>query len=273
VWPEALVTDNGEDPELLRYMSALTQTSNAPLFTGAERHEGGVVYNSSMLVDTEGEIAAWYDKIHLAPFGEYTPFERFLPFLRQIVPGAGLGAGDTPRLIEASGRDFGPLICFEVLFAPMSEWYRRAGADFLVVITNLGWFGGSNAIPQELEIARMRAVETRLPLVHCANTGISGVFDPLGNFTPITGLMTEGGLYGKMRDDDFDPRSLIMARRMGVLTVPMYSAGRLPHGTQVVPWLALAAVLGVVAWVWRRPAKAPSDVLPFDPATHDDVMI
>jgi geranylgeranyl pyrophosphate synthase len=38
-------------------------------------------------------------------------------------------------------------------------------------------FGESAAISQEFELARFRSIETRLPLIHCANTGISGVFD------------------------------------------------------------------------------------------------
>ena len=272
VWPEALVMDHGEAPELMRYMAALTQTTETPLFTGTERHAPEGVYNSSMLVGTDGKISAWYDKTHLAPFGEYTPLERYLPFLRNIVPGGGIEAGKAQRLIPLGERKFGPWICFEVLFGKMAEWHRSQGADFLVVITNLGWFGMSNAAAQELEIARMRAIETRLPLVHCANTGITGVFDPLGAFQPVDGYLSESGLYIKWRNEPVDPASLLMKRRMGVLTVPMYAAGRLPHGARTLPWLALAAVLGCAAWARLAPGHAP--VYPTSPEdARDDVMI
>jgi apolipoprotein N-acyltransferase len=72
-----------------------------------------------------------------------------------------------------------------MLFPFMAAQLRSDGADTLVVVTNLGWFGRSGVLAQEKAISRYRAIETRLPLVHCANTGFSGVFDPWGRFTAV----------------------------------------------------------------------------------------
>ena len=188
VWPEALIVTPLDSPGLMARIAALTHEAEAPLFTGVSRFvpEAGGWANSSCLFTQQGEIMGYYDKIRLAPFGEYAPFSSYLPFLTKLIPAIGeMVPGRTLKVFAVGERRFGPLICFEVLFPDMAERLRRNSADFLVVITNLAWFGASNAIPQELEISRVRAVETRLPLVHCANTGYSGVFDPYGRFSAI----------------------------------------------------------------------------------------
>jgi apolipoprotein N-acyltransferase len=183
VWPEALIVRHFESPEVMEVLSSLTQETQSYLFTGAVRNDYATSksFNSSALMGPDGKLRGYYDKVRLAAFGEYIPFEHYLPFLGQIAFG-GVDAGQEQRVLSVKDRNLGPLICFEVLFAPMAEALRAKGADMLAVVTNLAWFGGANAIPQELEIARMRAIETRLPLLHSANTGISGVFDPYGRF-------------------------------------------------------------------------------------------
>jgi len=188
VWPEALIMTPLETPGVMKNLAALTREAQAPLFTGISRFvpESNGWANSSCLITEQGNIAGYYDKIHLAPFGEYVPLGKYFPFITQIVPAIGeMVPGESPAVFDVGTRRIGPLICFEVLFPEMAERLRRNKADCLVVITNLAWFGVSNAIPQEREISRLRAVETRLPLIHCANTGVSGVFDPYGRFTNI----------------------------------------------------------------------------------------
>lgn len=185
VWPEALVTDHYERPELYSRIRELTIYNDAPLFSGVTRRAGAQMYNSSILVDATGEVVDHYDKVHLVPFGEYLPLADLWPALRGIVL-ADVAPGFEQKVLPLDDETMiGPLICFEVLDTGMTEHLRRMKADMLVVVTNLGWFGQSNAVSQELEIARLRAVETRLPLIHSANTGISGVFDPWGRFKPI----------------------------------------------------------------------------------------
>ena len=86
-----------------------------------------------------------------------------LPFVGWLVPRLGaLAAGPEPVVMVVGSRAFWTLICFEMLFPAMSHGLMDDGADFLVVVTNLAWFGRSNAIPQELEVARLGAVGTRL---------------------------------------------------------------------------------------------------------------
>ena len=239
VWPEATVLESFDREPYRRALTQLAKDMEAHVFAGAVREEGGRSFNSSVLISPEGEFLGHYDKVHLAPFGEYMPFDQFFPFLRQIVP-VDVDAGTDQRVLPMRNFKVGPLICFEVLFAPMAERLCEMGADMLAVVTNLGWFGMSNAASQELELARLRAIETRLPVIHAANTGLSGVFDPYGRFTPMheryTALQTLG--------------------RQCIRTFPLAAPetrplGRLPA---LFPWAAaiLGACLPIAAFLVSR---------------------
>jgi len=50
----------------------------------------------------------------------------------------------------------------------------------LVNISNDSWFGDSAAAPQELEMARFRAIENRRYLLRATNDGITALIDPYG---------------------------------------------------------------------------------------------
>lgn len=235
VWPEALITTDIDRPEIWSIVSELARDTGAYIFTGSSRRneETGGFLNSSHLIAPQGTIAGYYDKVHLAPFGEYVPFGEYFPFIKSIVPAIGdVEFGKGQKVFPVAGRTIGPLICFEVLFSNLAEELRSRGADLLVVITNLGWFGESNAIPQEMEIARMRAVETRLPQIHCANTGVSGVFDPWGRFQVANGYFTSGGNFGFF-SREARPEEIITERVGGIFDLPAAA----PRPVPVLPWL------------------------------------
>lgn len=250
-WPEALVMADYSTPELMQPMADLVKRTGAHLFTGATREaevRGSVrSYNSSMLLTPEGTVAGYYDKVHLAPFGEYMPFASIFPFLRHITP-IDVDPGSEQKIMAMGDRRLGPLICFEVLFTPLVENLRRLGADTLVVVTNLGWFGRSNAIPQELELARFRAIESRLPLIHAANSGISGVFDPWGRFESVNALLYQDQYHEWPKEHIEDPSMFIMERCMGALKVAAPARRPIPGGPAVFPWLCIGmAVLLLLA--------------------------
>lgn len=263
VWPEALVMSDFRVPRVLEQLQSFAAATNTPLFTGAVRRDNasGAAYNSSVLVRPDGATET-YDKVHLAPFGEYIPFEERLSFARAFGAQGGLSAGEEQVVMEAGGRRFGPLICFEVLFAPQASECRALGADFLVVITNLAWFGQSNILGQELEIARFRAIENRLPLVQCANTGVSAVIDPYGRIDVIDGFVGKQG-YVTWRDGKPTPADAMLQRRAAALPVPPPAAMLLPGSVdwfgRIVPVLALAgvALLFVRRGVASPPGEAP----------------
>jgi len=151
-----------------------------------------LVYNSAYLF-RPGEMPApadRYDKTHLVPFGEYMPLPGLLWFLRQVVPyGKGFSAGDALRLLRVGDTRFGVLICFESGFPALSRGYvvrpDGEGADFLINISNDGWFKGSHELDQHLAICGFRAVEFRIGIVRAVNSGISAILDPAGRIRQV----------------------------------------------------------------------------------------
>jgi apolipoprotein N-acyltransferase len=239
VWPEATIMDSFDRPPFADTLARLARETGTAIFAGAVRDADGKSFNSSVLVLPDGTFAAHYDKVHLVPFGEYMPFDRFLPFLRKVVP-ADVDRGESQAVIPFAGRTLGPLICFEVLHAYLGENLREMGADCLVVVTNLSWFGRSNALAQELDIARLRAIESRLPLVHAANSGISGVFDPYGRFT---------GMH-----DAYPPAMTAYWPMVRAFPLAEAAPRPLPWGPAAAPWVftAFAALVLAAAAVPRR---------------------
>ena len=257
VWPEALIMRDYRTPRVLEALRKFATKTDVPLFTGTVRRDPvtGDVYNASALIDGEEEPLI-YDKVKLAPFGEFIPFESYLSFARDLGAGGGISSGDGPRIFDVGDRRFGPLICFEVLFGPLADERRRLGADFLVVLTNLGWFRETNVLSQELEIARFRAIENRLPLVQCANTGVSGVIDPFGRISIIDGAVTSAGRYITWGDDTPKRESAMVQRRVGALSLPKAATPLWPGS---VLWFGrIAAFLGLIALTFLlRPQTAP----------------
>jgi apolipoprotein N-acyltransferase len=188
-WPESpfpfILAD---EPSALRLIGEALPPGTT-LITGAVRLDHSATdgprrfFNSLQVVGTDGVISDSYDKLHLVPFGEYLPFAEFLNRygLRQFIttPG-GFEPGAVRKTMKIAGLPiFLPLICYEVIF-PNLERSGSESPQLLVNLTNDAWFGETFGPYQHLEQARMRAVETGLPLIRSANTGISAVIDPYG---------------------------------------------------------------------------------------------
>jgi apolipoprotein N-acyltransferase len=160
----------------------------------------GRLYNTAFLLGADGRIQGRYDKRHLVPFGEYVPLQTIFFFLDKLVVGIGdFGRGRTATVFFLDGARFSVMICYEVIFPGEVREFVRAGAQFLVNITNDAWFGRSGAPSQHLAMAAMRAVENGTYLVRAANTGVTAVIAPTGAILGETGIFTEAALVGTIR--------------------------------------------------------------------------
>jgi apolipoprotein N-acyltransferase len=165
-----------------------------------------VRFNSAVMVLPDGAIAETYHKIHLVPWGEYLPLKDWMPWLRIFTPHSsanyGLDAGTERVQFESWGRHkFGVLICFEDTLPWIARGYVSDGSDvdFLVNITNDGWFGVATDDESQtgafrraqheahLAASVFRAVECRRPLVRAVNTGISAIIDSSGRIVRAAG--------------------------------------------------------------------------------------
>ncbi len=154
-----------------------------------------VYFNSAFLAGPSGEVLGRYDKAHLVPFGEYTPYKEYLPFLGKMVEHVGdFVPGAVGRTLEYDGRRLGVQICYEIIFPALAAAQVRSGANLLITITNDAWYGTTAGPYQHFSLAVLRAVENRRALVRAANTGISGFIDPAGRILDPTALMTEAAV-------------------------------------------------------------------------------
>ncbi len=193
-------------PEWRRWIRSLARRTGAKVLygamgadadPGAGDGDGLTHYNSAYLLAPGAGPVGRYDKRYLVPLVERVPF---LPpeWFEGVAFMGGFGEGEWTEPFRADGSTFGVLICYESIFADRSRRYRRAGADFLVNITNDAWFGRhrpwwarTSALWQHPAHVVMRAVENRMGVVRAANTGISGVVDPRGRFERRTPLFQE----------------------------------------------------------------------------------
>jgi apolipoprotein N-acyltransferase len=202
VWPETAVPFFlRREPELASRVARIVAEAGVPMLIGSpDLAEDGRLYNTAFLVGTDSRILGRYDKRHLVPFGEYVPLQRVFFFLDKLVTGIGdFGRGRRATVFEGVGPRFSVMICYEVIFPGEVREFVRAGARYLVNITNDAWFGRSGAPYQHLAMAAMRAVENGSYLVRAANTGISAVIAPTGEILAQTDLFVETTLVGTLR--------------------------------------------------------------------------
>ncbi len=197
VWPEAAVpTMLRHDATTANTFSALLKQHKSWAIVGSDDATVGPsgspqdtrFYNSSFVINPDGVVQGIYNKRRLVIFGEYVPLLKWLPFLKYLTPIGqnGFTAGDKPVVFRIPIKEtkhsilVSPLICFEDAFPHSVGEYVHEDTDFLLNLTNDGWFGESNAHWQHAAHAIFRAVENNIPVVSCANNGLTCWFDSLG---------------------------------------------------------------------------------------------
>ena len=141
-------------------------------------------FNAGALFTPEGPGAEIYAKRHLVPFGERIPFQWLIPALGRLQFGqAEWTPGRAAVLFPGGGGRFGCLVCFESIFPELARETVNQGATWLVNITNDEWFGLGAALYQHAAMAAFRAVENRVSIARCANTGLTEMIDPYGRTT------------------------------------------------------------------------------------------
>ena len=231
IWPESAVPEF--DAFSYAAITNLVRTHHLWLIFNAEdyvwRSGTGTnndydAFNAAFLFNPEGHCAAVYHKQNLVIFGEYIPLVRWLPFIKWFTPITGSFAsgdrvvpfemdwwGERPRkpfgdtnIISIGGSPgvsphqkvtTSTLICFEDVFPELAREYVQDDTDFLVNLTNDGWFGEGAAQWQQTAAAVFRAVENGVPLVRSANNGVTCWVDANGRLREIFRDNT-GSVYG-----------------------------------------------------------------------------
>src|SRR5438094_7873397 len=201
--PEPVRDENTESYQFVMDFSGATK---ADLLLGTIDMEDGHDYNAALLISNAGQQTQTYRKIHLVPFGEYIPLRHSFPLFAAVaskwVPGDfDDGKNYTVFWLTSGEVQLAPLICFEDTIGELTRQFVLKGANLLADITNDGWFRRSAGSQQHLANAIFRCVETRLPMVRAANTGVTCIVNEFGLISPsrILAPFTEDVLLGEVR--------------------------------------------------------------------------
>ncbi len=258
IWPEGAI---GSPLLLARNLEPATAyLRERTLIAGTARYEqndGELTWYNSLAVlgqdSARTGAAGLYDKHRLVPVGEL-PATQILPFgeaIAGILPGAvqrmatsGFTPGPGPSVIYSEGvPPFVAMICYEGLYPNVARDAQSTagqGAEWIVLVSNDGWFGTLIGPQQHYAQNRYRAIETGLPIARVAARGASAMVDGKGRE-----VMRTSGL----RSDIPNWRGQVGRARLPTPENPPFFQSR--AGQILFPvTLVLLAVFAFL--VWRR---------------------
>ena len=181
IWPEACFPWVYSDTSSSSIVNFIHEISlNCKYFlTGCIRKDSDGNYYNSLITFPEKEKICLYDKNHLLPFGEYMPFRKYIPVKSLATLISDFAVGNDRNVLKLEGiPGFQVCICYESIFS--KEFSRKLDSEWILNITNDGWFGNSNENFQHDNMSKIIAIEHGLPMVRSNNYGISAVYDPYG---------------------------------------------------------------------------------------------
>lgn len=187
IWPETAFPDN-LDPQYLygvyqsRFLS-LVRESHRDFIVGSYSANPMTrrTYNGIFHFTPTGQLKEVYRKRVLLAFGEYMPFGELIPKLKEWFPEVSdFERGTETNLLQTERASFGPLICYEGLFPPLSAEAADRGADILLNLTNDSWYGDIFEPQQHMYMTLARAIEFGRTIIRSTNTGITTVAHPNG---------------------------------------------------------------------------------------------
>jgi apolipoprotein N-acyltransferase len=174
IWPE-----NSVDIDLFKNQEVQQSITNAsadlqtPILVGGITRSNGKLENISVLFDPT--ITSTYVKRYLTPFGEYIPLryllERISPLTDDV---SDFSAGTSSNQMKISQFTTDLFICYEIL---NDQFKNQIDSDFIIVQTNNATFGDTNQLDQELQIARVRALESGREVAYVSTTGVTSFID------------------------------------------------------------------------------------------------
>ena len=190
LWPEGIISDShlrdmhvyknlflnsfGEDDLIIMGLNSIETKNDKDLF-----------FNSMAVFNNELVLIANYNKVKLVPFGEFTPFESILSLigLKTITnsyQSFSSGEARIPLNIKNSKIDLNllPLICYEIIYS--GKLSRENNFDYIINISEDGWFGNSIGPKQHFSHAIFRSIESGKYIIRSANNGISAIINPMG---------------------------------------------------------------------------------------------
>ena len=183
IFPEgALANLYLEDLKNYNYIFSENFSDQHKIILGINSKEESNIFNSMVVLDNNANILTKYNKNKLVPFGEFLPFENLFTKLglKKITRGYQSFIPDNKRnLISVNNINFIPLICYEIIYSGMIN-KNNQNFEFIINISEDGWFGNSIGPYQHFSHSIFRAIEEGKNLVRSANNGISAFINSKG---------------------------------------------------------------------------------------------
>lgn len=194
IWSEASVTDYEINQQpYLQFLDNEARANGSEIAVGIIDYRIGDndanpdIYNTLLVLGENTPYqypnANRYQKHHLVPFGEFTPFRFLLDPIADLldIPMSSMqeGAEKQPQL-TMKGFKFTTAICYEVILSNLMWKNFAPDTDFLLTVSNDAWFGDSIGPKQHLQMAQARALEFGRPMIRSTNTGITAIIDHHG---------------------------------------------------------------------------------------------
>ena len=190
LWPEGIIPDShlrdmkiykklflnsfGEDDLIIMGLNSVKTKNNNDLF-----------FNSMAIFNNKLDLVAYYDKVNLVPFGEFIPFESILSLIgfktvTNRYQSFSSGESRIPLNVKNNKIDLNllPLICYEIIYS--GKLSRNSNFDYIINISEDGWFGNSIGPKQHFTHSIFRSIESGKYIIRSTNNGISAIVNPLG---------------------------------------------------------------------------------------------
>ena len=190
LWPEGIIPNiNQNELKEFGYIFNQNFNENHLLAIGINSYRNdnnkNKFYNSFSVYDHKLKLVHSYDKIKLVPFGEFLPFEKIFGKigLKSLTNNyQSFSNGKKRDIITIKENQFNikilPLICYEVIYS--GKIFENSNFDYIINISEDGWFGNSIGPYQHFTHSIFRAVESGKYLIRSANNGISAIINPIG---------------------------------------------------------------------------------------------
>jgi apolipoprotein N-acyltransferase len=174
IWPEnAVDVDVNTSPSVASKIIQISTDLRTPLLIGGVTKSTAGLRNQSILFNPTAQQI--YTKRYLTPFGEYMPLRnistKFSSYANNVTDFVG---GVDDHIFTVNGLTFQTLICYELLDDSFRD---QISGDFLTIQTNNATFGDTAQLDQELNIAKVRAIETGRFIPYVSTTGVTSFID------------------------------------------------------------------------------------------------
>ena len=184
-------------------------------------------FNSFSIFDNNLNLIENYNKVNLVPFGEFLPFEKLLNKIGLNVITNNFGSftkGDNRKIIQVESNSqslrFLPLICYEIIYS--GNLLKNSNFDFILNISEDGWFGKSIGPKQHFVHSKFRAIESGKYVVRSANNGMTAIINPLGEIEKKIDYGKEGFIDFEKRRDIEPTIFSVYGNKIFIISILLY---------------------------------------------------